>query len=280
MTHSVAVLIIESQTDGQRCRTGRDRMGVSEKGDPKIEYNTDQDDGDDQHGNEGQYQSGFNRRRCQSAVNSKLCYIPVLSMVFFILAAPILIPEGIWMFKRLFLTALILLACSIPVLAIFPGSSAVPDLTGTAAAAEYQFYGEILDISPTAVYLDTGDGVRRLQLADRAQIYCNGMPAAWRALRPIYQNAYFEAYVYLNEQKEVCAIRGFYNGQECLVEDWTTQEGELRLTLRTVEGEEQLVGRVAPGARLPRQINWLETGETVFVLFNAMGGVRGVYLIQ
>lgn len=181
------------------------------------------------------------------------------------------------MAKRLFLITILFLTLGLPARATQPGNSTG---AGIPVSVAKQLYGEIIAINAAEILLHTAGGDYRFKLAKGVQFYCNGMPAAWRALRPVYADAYFEAFVDFNDQKEVNAVRGFYNGQECLIEDWVAQREGLRLKLTTVEGERYLECPLAPGARLPQQKNWLETGATVFVLFNYAGGARGIYLVN
>lgn len=145
--------------------------------------------------------------------------------------------------------------------------------------ASKTLYGEITEIHQGSVSLHTVERDYVLSFTRDTRFYCNDSPAAWQALRPVYHNAFFEAYLIINGDGDLTDVQGYYFGKECKIDNWEKANDHLKLFLKTVEEEQELVCPLTPGARVPAGPEWLSPGEAVFVLFSIRGGIRAVYSI-
>jgi hypothetical protein len=141
-----------------------------------------------------------------------------------------------------------------------------------------EIYGEVTAISATEVAIDTGAQKYHLRLASQVQIFCNGLPAVWLALRPVAPEAFFEAKILVNLQNEVVFITGAYWGEICIVKSWRREQDKLFLKLSAADTDD---GRtcwrmVESNAKIPR-INWLDEDIEIYVLYNFRRNIRAVF---
>jgi hypothetical protein len=210
---------------------------------------------------------------------SPIPYIFPAFQVFFGTKASILIPEADMMGKSgvLALILLILFPCKG---SAFPDGNAATNCIPTHINEEtvQTLYGEIVEINPGIIRLHTSEREYVLSFTRNARFYCNDSPSLWQALRPVYSNAFFEAFVKISCNGDLIEAKGYYIGKECLIERWENENDTLKLYLKTVEEEREMICPLAPDARVPGA-GWLSTEEPVFVLFSIRGEVRAVYPI-
>lgn len=141
-----------------------------------------------------------------------------------------------------------------------------------------EIYGDVTAISATEISINTGTREYHLPFAPRVQIYCNGLPAVWLALRPVTPEAFFEAKILINRQNKVVFVTGAYWGEICILKCWRMERGNLFLKLSNVDAD---FGRsywrmVEPDAKIPK-INWLGEDIEIYVLYNYQRNIRAVF---
>lgn len=180
---------------------------------------------------------------------------------------------------KIIIVLLILFFSSVPV---FASQEVVvnyqtPDLIrGRSFAGLHQIYGEIAEISSTYLLLINGESDNRLNVASTSLIFCNGLPAIWQALLPVTAEAFFEAEVMVNDRNQAVIINGFYYGEECLINNWREEQSSLKIELISV-----VTGKTTEnfltGLHRSSDLNWLEKGQVIFVLYGMKGGIRAVF---
>ena len=65
---------------------------------------------------------------------------------------------------------------------------------GAGGTAEFhEINGEVVSIDDSTIFLYQEGVYFKLKLAPEVKIYCNGISAYWKALRPITPNAFYDA---------------------------------------------------------------------------------------
>ncbi len=140
-----------------------------------------------------------------------------------------------------------------------------------------EIYGQVVSISAAAVCLDNGVNFQWFQFARQIEIWCNGMPAVWMALKPVAPKAFFEARVILDSHGEAVFISGSYYGQVCVLQSWRCPENFLELQLFLPDSGEICWKVVSDDALLPAG-DWLQEEIEIFVLYNRYHDIRAVFL--
>jgi hypothetical protein len=140
-----------------------------------------------------------------------------------------------------------------------------------------EIHGEVVDITAIEVSIDNGVQKYQLPLAANAQIFCNGLPAVWLALRPVTPEAFFEAKIRVNQQNEVVYIAGMYQGEICVLRCWRLEQDKLFLKLSAADSGQTFWRMVEPHAKLPG-VDWLEEDIEIYVLYNNQRNIRAVFL--
>jgi len=151
------------------------------------------------------------------------------------------------------------------------------DAVAVAQPGFTKLYGEILYITNDRYILRCGEELISGKLTPAAKFFCNGMPAVWEALLPVYDEAYFEAEVLVNRLKETVSINGFYTGEELIIKSWSYQREKLLLRLKQPDQGTVVEKYLADDARLPKG-DWLRTDQPVYLLYNIHGEARAVFL--
>jgi len=141
--------------------------------------------------------------------------------------------------------------------------------------------GEITEINVTEIFLSSITEQKesyRLKLVPNTRFFCNGVDTQWEALTPVAPGAYFEAQVLVNVHREAIAISAFYFGEECVVKKCYQKQGRLVVELTSVISEENYIYSVNEVARLPRDDNWKQEGQIVYILYNGLEEIRAVFL--
>lgn len=139
-----------------------------------------------------------------------------------------------------------------------------------------EIYGEVVAISATDVSIDTGTRKYQLPLAPQAQIFCNGLPAIWLALRPVTPEAFFEVKILINQENAVVSIAGAYRGEICILQCWRLEQDKLFLKLTAADSGQTCWRMVAPHAKIPK-ISWLAEDIELYVLYNYQRNIRAVF---
>ena len=175
--------------------------------------------------------------------------------------------------RKFFWTVMILSMLASPVLA-----RATVKSSGATVPEPNVVYGEITGITPTQVILNQSGKSTLWRLTPETRIYCNGLPAVWKALLPVTHQSFFEARIELGARREATAIHGFYQGEICVLKDWRSRtDGTLEVELTGADSGITRWRCLAPGARAP-QASWLAGESEIYVLYNQNEAVRGVYL--
>jgi hypothetical protein len=140
-----------------------------------------------------------------------------------------------------------------------------------------EIHGEVTAISATQVSIDTGTSKNDLRLSPQAQIFCNGLPSVWFALKPVAPEAFFEAKALVNRHHEVVYIAGEYRGEICVLQSWRVEQEKLYLQLFAVDSSRTYWRMVSPRAKMPES-NWLAGEIEIYVLYNHQQDIRAVFL--
>lgn len=141
--------------------------------------------------------------------------------------------------------------------------------------------GEVIGINSTEILINSltrDNEIYRLKLGPNTRFFCNGIDSQWEALLPVAPDAYFEAQVLVNAQKEAIAVSGFYFGEECVVKRCYQIREKLVIELISVISEEIYTYPVNENARLPRDNHWKEEGQVVYILYNERKEIRAIFL--
>ena len=141
-----------------------------------------------------------------------------------------------------------------------------------------EVYGEILDVSPETIMLETNGISHVYKLSPQAGIYCNGLPSVWYVVKFVSDRAYFEADVLLNETGEIVIINASYYGEPCVINGWTGEDGRLSLSVYIPNSDDTKKLFLAYGVRTPDGPDWLTEGREIFVLYNYKEEIRAVFL--
>ncbi|HBF40115.1 MAG TPA: hypothetical protein DDW50_22765 [Firmicutes bacterium] len=145
------------------------------------------------------------------------------------------------------------------------------------AAGIREIIGEIVAINAETVRV-THDGMTDdYKLTADSQITCNGLSATWQGLRPITPQAFFEARLLVNDEGQIIAVDGSYRGEECILLGWFYKSGHLWLQLGAAQKNQTQWKVVKTGARQPEE-GWLYTGQDLFVVYDRVGEIRGIYV--
>ena len=144
-------------------------------------------------------------------------------------------------------------------------------------AGFHEIEGEIVSITADSLVISEAGIDFKLKLTPQVKIYCNGLAASWKALRPITANAFFDARAILNGQNRVVLLDGIYQGEECIIQGWCENKQQLCLQLMSVNNCKKNQRFVKSDALLPGE-RWLVAGQLVYVLYSREGKVRRVYL--
>lgn len=173
--------------------------------------------------------------------------------------------------KRLFFLSAIILTVTLNSF-----SMAVGD-TYPRSLENHEISGEIEAIASDTVRVRFDGITKEYPFASGVQIFCNGVKATWKSLLPITSEAFFEATISLDVTNHVILLDGYYQGEECMIEGWFYDDGQLNLQFHPMEKIEICCKAVNKGAKLPKA-NWLHIGQLVFIVYNKVGEIRGVYL--
>ncbi|MGE5604935.1 MAG: hypothetical protein ACM3YE_04495 [Bacteroidota bacterium] len=141
--------------------------------------------------------------------------------------------------------------------------------------------GEIIEINKIEIVMTSVTGnneIYRLKLIPSTKFYCNGINSQWESLLPVAPGAYFEARVLVNGQMEALAVSAYYFGEECIVKRCYQNQGKLVVELISVISDENYIYPVSEAARLPREDNWKQEGQVVYILYNGLDEIRAVFL--
>lgn len=138
--------------------------------------------------------------------------------------------------------------------------------------------GEIHAISSELVVLKSRSRIIRCHLESSPLIWVNGRPGRLEALRPVAENCYFSARLWIDGDGHVRAIEGFYRGAEVElveVEPLTTERYRvlvhgiaMETPIRAFETADDCIGV----EELQGDIQ-----GTVYLLFNLKGEIKGIY---
>lgn len=140
-----------------------------------------------------------------------------------------------------------------------------------------QRYGQIKAISAHELCLDSGKGIHKYPISSKAQLFCNGLPAVWRALTPITGETFFEAKLIINSQNEVIWVSGLYDGETCIIKEWSKRKEHIFIKLAPVESGPTVWKMVEKTAKLPRGF-WLASQTEIYVLYNYKNNIRAIFL--
>jgi hypothetical protein len=190
---------------------------------------------------------------------------------------PIMFTEGgVILVKRLILINLILImAMNLPAVTVTAQNAYKAN--GIPRIGLHELEGEVVAIDAGEVIICKLGVCFRLKMAPKAKITCNGLVSAWQSLRPVTPQAFFNARAVLNGLNQVIVLDGFYQGEECIIRGWRSGDEQLCLRLTSMVDHRNKWRFVKSDARLPTE-NWLTTGQEIYVLYDRVGQVRGVYL--